>query len=170
MIRTRDVLTAVIWLILSSPRALCVQGCAAEACGVPPYRAGHIWEDTPSSIMMNISIRKADFTPGRLICLAGSLRRKYASRKSVYILMFSSPRAAKRYVAPFGGDSSLPRVNWSLQEHADYIFDLDAGKNTIYIRPFGDIKPSNFGRESSNVENRVKGEERGSNCPKVVWQ
>ena len=168
--KTRCAITLVVWLILAVSKALCAQECVTATCGVPAYQVGHIWEDTPSSIMVNISIRKADFAPDRLICLAGLLKEKYANRKYVHVLMFSSRRAAKRCITPFGGDSAVPRVNWWRQKHADYIFDADAGENVIYIQPFGDINPSNYGRGNSNVDNLIKGKGCGLIRPKVVWQ
>jgi len=171
MTRTREVLTLVVWLIISTPMAASTQECAEATCGVPPkYRVGHIWEDAPSSIMMNISMRKADFTPSRLICLAGALKQKYASRKHINILMFTDHRAAERYTAPFTGDSPLPRTNWALRKHADYIFDVDAGEDTIYIRHFDEPNAAHSGKVSADVDDRVKGEGPGGKCPKVVWQ
>lgn len=112
--------------------------CFAGNCSVPKYREGHVWEDTPSSLMMNISIRIADFAPARLVCLAKALQRRYSDRTQISIPIFSSRAAAKHYTHVFGGDFvGKPRVMWELQMHALYSFDADKRQDYMAIMPFG---------------------------------
>ena len=112
--------------------------CIAADCPVPSYREGHVWEDSPSSIMMNISLSLNDFAPARVVCLAAALKRRYSGRKQISIFMFSTYDGAKKYDVPFSGDSPKPRINWSLQEHGSYSFDAAKGEEAVYIMPFGD--------------------------------
>jgi hypothetical protein len=112
--------------------------CLAADCQAPAYREGHVWEDSPSTIMMNISLQMSDFAPNRLICLAGVLKHKYSDRKEILVFMFSSYEAAKNFTAPLYGDSFKHRVNWSLWEHGSYSFDADKGEEMVYVMPFGE--------------------------------
>jgi hypothetical protein len=50
-------------------------------CRVPHYRKGFVSENSPSGIMINISVAMKDFVPVRLVCLATGLRQRYADRK-----------------------------------------------------------------------------------------
>jgi len=114
-----------------------VQVCAAAECRAPAYRKGHVWEDSPTTIMMNIGIAADDFAPERLVCLATALRRQYANRKEILISMFDSHAAAKNCTSPTLGDGIGPRVNWCLRSHAYYRFDAGYHVEFLYIEPFG---------------------------------
>lgn len=106
-------------------------------CTIPNYREGHVWEDSPSTIMLNISIPLNEFAPKRLICLAGALKKRYSGHQEITVLLFSSYEGALRFTAPFAGDSPEPRVNWSLDNHAMYSYDAAAHEEYIEILPFG---------------------------------
>jgi hypothetical protein len=111
--------------------------CFAAECRAPSFREGYVWEDSQSSVMMNISLRTSDFAPERLVCLAAALKHRYSDRKQISIVMFSSFAGAKKHTVPFFGDSPKPRVNWSLQNHAIYSFDADKREEYVEIMPFG---------------------------------
>ena len=119
--------------------SLCIgaYACAAAQCRPPSYRTGFVWENSPSTIMMNISIGISDFAPKRLICLASALRQRYSDRREVSILIFSSYAAAENFTHPFGGDSFKPRTNWSLDDHGTYFFNAETGQEYIEIMPLG---------------------------------
>lgn len=111
--------------------------CLAAECRAPSYREGHVWEDTPSSIMMNISIAMSDFAPKRLICLAEVLKHHYADRERISIAIFSSYDAAKHYTRVFRGDLvGGSRVMWELHDHGSYVFDAEKHEEYIVITPF----------------------------------
>lgn len=106
-------------------------------CRPPAYRKGYVWEDKPSSVMLNISVKKNDLAPGRLVCLAAALRRHYSNRSQVDVLIFTSQAAAKHYTGPFVGDSPFPRKNWSLENHARYFLDAKKNEEYIVLMPWG---------------------------------
>jgi hypothetical protein len=115
-------------------------------CRAPNYRLGHIWEDSPSTIMENISIRTADFAPERPVCLAAALRQRYSSRKDVTVLIFSSYYAAKHYTSPSSGDwicvghCGKPPAYWAVDNHASYSFDADKHVEEILLTPLGQTR------------------------------
>jgi TonB family protein len=127
--------------------------CVAAECHAQSYRGGFVWEDSPSSIMMNISIGMSDFAPDRLVCLAKQLRQRYSDRKKVLIFIFSTDVAAKRYDKPLTGDSTQTRPNWAAQNHAIYSLDADKGEEYLEIQPLG-TGPSAV--SSSDVHTRIK--------------
>src|SRR6266536_5058396 len=70
---------------------------AFAPCVAPDYRLGHVVVDSQSDVLVAVSIRLNDFAPAKLVCLAGALKQRYRDRKSVDVLIFSSPVAAKYY-------------------------------------------------------------------------
>lgn len=113
-------------------------GIAAE-CRVPRYRVGHVWEDNRASIMLNISIRMSDFAPDKLLCLSDALKRQYANRQRILIMMFSSHDAAKNYTTPIETYTIGPRTNWSRSNHATYAFNADKRDESLILMPIGQI-------------------------------
>ena len=111
--------------------------CAAAECHAPRYRKGHVWEDSRSTIVMNISISMSDFAPDHLVCLADQLRRRYRDRKEGLISIFDTNVAARRYISPTLPDSVTPFVNWAAQMHGVYHFDTDKHEEVVEILPLG---------------------------------
>lgn len=126
--------TLALLFILSS------WACFGVVCRAPSYREGHVWEDSPSSIMMNISIPMRDFAPERLVCLAAALKQRYSNRKQISILMFSNYAGAKRYTTPNEQESVKPHVIWSGQNHAIYSLDADKHEEYVEILPMGQYR------------------------------
>lgn len=115
---------------------------AAAECRVPSYRVGHVWEDTPSSIMANVSIRLSDFVPAQLVCLAESLKRRYTDRKEIDISILSSLDAARRFTMPLIGDwVDRPYVNPTAQLYAKYHRDVDKREEFVMVGPVGNRNP-----------------------------
>jgi TonB family protein len=115
---------------------------AAAECRVPSYRTGHVWEDTASSIMVNISIQARDFVPSRLVCLAEALKRRYSDRKEIDILVFGSLAAARRFTMPLIGDwVDSPHVNPTAQLHAKYHRNVDKQEDFVIVGPVGNRQP-----------------------------
>jgi hypothetical protein len=112
---------------------------AADAadCRPPIYRRGFVWEDSPVTIMMNISLPINEFAPARLVCLAQQLRHNYSSRQKVLIFMFSSYVAAERYTRPMTGDNVNLRHNWAAHNHATYSFDAGEHQEYLDLQPLG---------------------------------
>lgn len=130
--------------------------CVAGDCRSPSYREGFVWEDSASSIMMNISIPMNDFAPARLVCLAEAMKQRYSDRRKISIFMFNSYASAKHYTHPFSGDSFQRRVNWSLQMHASYSFDDGKGEDAVFLMPFGDPEPYfTFGDREPSFNTRI---------------
>ncbi len=71
------------------------------ACEAPDYRIGTVLEDTPSAMVMTISISLRDFAPPRLACLGNKLYDEYRDRHTVSISIVSNADAARNYVPPF---------------------------------------------------------------------
>jgi TonB family protein len=111
--------------------------CFAADCRAPIYRRGYVWEDSPASIMMNISLAIEDFAPARLVCLAEVLKKRYSDRRKIDVFVFSDHTAARHYTHPSAGDYVKPLPNWAGQNHAIYVFDADKQKDFIYIEPLG---------------------------------
>ena len=114
-----------------------VRTSAAAECSAPSYRRGFVWEDSPSSIMMNVSIAMSDFAPDRLACLAEEFKQRYKDRKKILVLFFSTRRAADRYTSPSLGEPIKPVTNWALRNHGLYSFDADKREEHVKILPFG---------------------------------
>jgi hypothetical protein len=101
------------------------------------YRDGYALQDTPSSIWINVSLDIGDFAPERIICLASALRKRYADRKQITVVMFSSYEAAKKFRTPYNPDSLKPGPNWSLENHGLYSNDADKREESVTIMPLG---------------------------------
>jgi len=113
--------------------------CAASAfgdCHAPHYRRGRVLVDKQSDIVFFISIRLGDFTPERLICLAGALRREFPGR-NVSASVFISHRAALSYVP---GDIDAPQAAKEAQPklHGSYDYDKKTHEEHVDILPDGD--------------------------------
>ncbi len=106
---------------------------AFGACDVPHYRSVRTVEDTPSDVYIDISIRLRDFTPERLICLAGALRQKYPGR-NVGVSMFSSLEAAHGY-SPTTMDPSPVIVYSQSKLHGHYSYNKDTHEDYLLIMP-----------------------------------
>lgn len=124
--------TAVFMLVVLTSRT-----CVAVECNAPRYGRGYVWEDSASTLMMNISIGIRDFAPSRLVCLAKVLRLRYSDRKRILIMIFNTNRAAKRYRSPFVPCSVGNCVNLGVQNHAVYSFDAHKGEEYVEIQPLG---------------------------------
>ena len=112
--------------------------CVAAECRAPRYRKGHVWEDSPATLMMNISIQTRDFAPERLVCLAEALKQRYSRKhREILIYVFSSYPAAKNYTKILVGDSvGKPPIDWGAQHHATYSFNnANEGKDHVTIFP-----------------------------------
>lgn len=129
--------------------AIGIQSGFAE-CPVPGYRQGHVWEKTPSTIMMNISLDIGDFAPKRLICLAGALRQRYSDRKSLLIMMFSSHAAARNYTMPYIPCNVGRCPNWSVDMHGVFSFNINGVAEAVVISPFGGLR--NFGIFNTRID------------------
>jgi Gram-negative bacterial TonB protein C-terminal len=108
---------------------------AFAACPAPHYRPGYVWEDSQSTIMMNVSIRMADFAPDRLICLTQTFKERYGVQRKIKILIFSTRAAAEQYTMPFAGDSAKTRVNWAARMYASYFYTPDTHEEYLSITP-----------------------------------
>lgn len=113
--------------------------CVAAECRAPRYRKGHVWEDSPATLMMNISIQMRDFAPERLVCLAEALKQRYSKKhKELLIYVFSSFDSAKHFTKPLVGDwVGTPPIDWESQLHATYSFNTDRGEDRVTISPYG---------------------------------
>lgn len=126
--------------------ALLAFAAASAKCTAPRYREGQLWENSDSTVLMSVSVPLQDFAPERLICLAQAFRDRYQERKSITILIFSSPEAAKRYL-PRQADNLPPKTIkeqrlqssafWLSQLHGLYSYNVDAHQEYLDIRPVG---------------------------------
>jgi TonB family protein len=108
---------------------------AFAACHAPHYRTGHVWEDSHSAVMINISIEMSDFAPSKLVCLAQTLKERYGPQRQIEVLIFSTRAAAEHYTMPLSGDSVLPRTAWAMQLYATYFFHPDKHEEYLYVTP-----------------------------------
>ena len=100
---------------------------------------------------MAVSISHSDFAPTRLVCLAGSFRRRFVSQNNITILIFSSADAAKRYV-PYQPEfeSAKGEKQQKLQSHSYWVeqlhgfYSFNSQKNEEYI----DLRPQGSERET----------------------
>lgn len=121
-------------------------GSAAAKCEPPRYNIGQVWEQSTSAVLMSASLRVADFSPQRLVCLAEALKEKYAGRNHIDILIFSSLDAARRY-SPAQADYATtiekngkaydPHWFFARQLHAKYFYDGAQQEEYIDIKPMG---------------------------------
>ncbi len=112
--------------------------CRAPACEAPHYFKGVVWDDSDSSIEMNVSIRLSDLGPDRLLCLAKAIERRYRDRSRVSIFIFSSREAAEKYF-PFPGvaDYYFEGPEGARQMQASYMRDPAKQINHLHIMPLG---------------------------------
>jgi TonB family protein len=128
------------WILLETLLLSCLAPAAFARCQPPPYQIGHIVDDSPSRISMNISLPIRYFARGSLICLVGALRERYSTHTQMSVLMFSSRKAAQKFLHPLAypwTESLKPEIDWSEQEHAEYSFDAATHENKLYMMPFG---------------------------------
>ena len=89
-----------LWALIVSSTALYS---LADDCSIPKYAKGRIYEESPRSAVLNISIDPRDFTPARLICLAQHFRKEYSGREEIAISIFDRRDAAHK---------AAPMVEW----------------------------------------------------------
>ncbi len=116
----------------------------AQCATAPAYRVGQVWEDSPSALLMSISIAPDDFAPSRMICLAARLRQRYQARSKTDVLIFSSHDAAAHYsVVQIENDPANPKAarlqshHWQVSQlHGIYSFTAN-GPEYLDIKPWG---------------------------------
>ena len=72
--------------------------------------------------------------PERLICLANSLKQRYADRKSIYCEIFTDRKVAGEYVLLTDLEPLAGMARRTTFMHAAYAYDRDYGER-IYIDP-----------------------------------
>jgi hypothetical protein len=113
---------------------------AADArCQPPQYRAGATFVDTATDLATNISISPQGFTPGRLVCLATSLKDRYRGRTNILVNIFNSPKLTRRSL--FVQEYTKEDLKMFSQVHARFVFDADKHEEYIEIMPLG-VTPS----------------------------
>jgi len=122
--------------------ALCEQS-AFAGCRSPAYRVGQRVEESKDLVALTVSIRPADFTRERLVCLARAFRRKYANSADIEIFVFSSPDAARDYTV-VRGDEAPPvyrnydaYANMLRQLHAEYRYSATNSEEHVVLKPVG---------------------------------
>lgn len=126
-------------LVVAVALGLLVARTAAAQCTPPQFRIGRDLINYESeSGAVHISLRPTDFTLGKLVCLARSLRRQHPTWKNVSVLMFSSEDAAVRFV---GGKMGVPDDLWRFDKEMRAFYSLDALRQEEYLA----ITPAGFG-------------------------
>lgn len=128
------------FFLLTACTALSINPNAFGDCSAPLYRTGIIWENSRSTIAMQISIRVVDLAPARLRCLAEALRQRYQDRDRINVIIFSSQSAAKHCnPSPYGDGPRLQdtdRAEFCInQMHAMYSFDATKEEEYVEIMP-----------------------------------
>src|SRR6476646_2959556 len=73
-------------------------GAARGECGKVHFATGNNYIAAPASRgVATVSVRPDDITVANLLCLAQGLRQTYPEWRSVAVLFFASPEAAKRW-------------------------------------------------------------------------
>lgn len=120
--------------------ALCLVLCSATGayaqCRPTQYRAGATFADSPSLFVRNISIPLQDFTPSKLVCLAGSFKGRYRDRSHVMVNIFSSHKAAASN-SIVQQETTKADGEAFAQLHAQYIFDAAKHEEYVQILPAG---------------------------------
>lgn len=114
---------------------LCSVPGARSQCSAPRYQVGVVLADSPSELIANISIPLRDFSPGRLVCLASSLRDLYRSRDSIIVSIFSSHKAASRSVGMLLGETTGADVQMLQTLHARYVFSRGRHEEYVELLP-----------------------------------
>jgi hypothetical protein len=117
----------ILWMLSTS--VLCAQ------CHSPHYREGAIFADSGLVFVQSISIPLHDFTPGKLACLATSLRERYRDYQHITINIFSSRQASRSSI--YGQESNRETMETLSQMHAEYSFDADKHEDFVEIVPTG---------------------------------
>ena len=125
--------------------ALLLGGTAAAArgeCSKVHFVTGHNYIAAPASRgVATVSVRPEDITVTNLLCLAQGLHQTYPEWRSVAVLFFASPEAAKRwtperqlvdYVGP-----PPPFWKWEAEMRAGYFLDAAKGEEYLLLTPFG---------------------------------
>ena len=144
----RKIVGAVIRAWVAGCFAFFVANSAAAQCVPPPFQKGQVWQESDSRISMTISVRMADLSPRRVVCLAEALKKQNKTRKDVTVLVFTSIDAAQNYEGdvalgdpePFpNGKSSgtLDTLTWAKQLHIVYSYNHDKREEYIRIKPLG---------------------------------
>jgi hypothetical protein len=105
------------------------------ACDDPRYEVGKIYENTALNVLLNVSIRPAEFAPDRLICLAAALKRKYQAPE-LSVGIFSSHQAALNYKV-LAVEYPRNAVLWASKQHAQYYYDAEKHEEYLLIIPDG---------------------------------
>jgi len=106
---------------------------SSAGCDSPRFRIGRVDKESPTSLVMNISLDRADAGLAKILCLAATLKARYNER-DILVVMLANPEAAKFFSAtglvPEGGRSYFADVL------ATYFFDSHADRNEIGIGSF----------------------------------
>jgi len=105
----------------------------ADDCHAPRYAKGRIYEESPRSALLNISIPPNDFTPAKLICLAEHFRKEYQGRGEIVISIFDR-RDAARNAAPMS-EWNKHRAEYNSHQHAAYYYDESKEQEEITLYP-----------------------------------
>jgi hypothetical protein len=125
--------------------ALLLGGTAAAArgeCSKVHFVTGQNYIAAPASRgVATVSVRPEDITVTNLLCLAQGLHQRYPEWRSVAVLFFASPEAAKRwtperqlvdYVGP-----PPPFWKWETDMRGGYFLDAAKGEEYLLLTPFG---------------------------------
>jgi TonB family protein len=131
------------WLALVFVIGLAAPG-YATCDSSPRFRVGQVWEDSPSTLLMAVSIAPGDFAPSRMLCLAARLKERYRTRAKLDVMIFSSHDAAARYsVVQIETDTTDPNLarlsshHWQVSQlHGIYSFTAN-GPEYLDIKPWG---------------------------------
>jgi len=120
-----QLLAALVTLVAVSP--------AFGGCDAPHYRIGKIWKSDASEVFVQLSIQLRDFVPAKLVCLAGTLKRKYPDR-DVSAFLFSSHEAALGYVP---GSMEVPPevLEYQLKLHGIYVCNREKHEESVEMFP-----------------------------------
>jgi len=106
---------------------------AFAACDAPRYRIARTLGTGASEVFVDLSVELGDFVPARLVCLAETLKLKYADR-DVIASIFSSHEAALGYRP---GDLDVPPEvrEYQSKEHALYVCSREKHEEYVAIMP-----------------------------------
>ncbi|MGA3205261.1 MAG: energy transducer TonB [Bryobacteraceae bacterium] len=125
-------------LFVLSASILCAE------CDPPHYRESAIFAVSDSVFVQSISMPLVDFTPGKLVCLATSLKERYRDYHYITINIFSSHEASRALI--YGQESNRETMATLSQMHAEYSFDADKHEDYVEIMPTGALPGYSFPR------------------------
>lgn len=103
-------------------------------CKPPRYKRGRTYKTSQSEIMMQVSIEPSELAPGRLVCLAESIKRKYPGKRSIWVTIYDEATAAKRAL-PLTVEASPGELETATHMHAVYRYDANKGEEYIELFP-----------------------------------